>query len=115
MWVICLAPAAMMCFSIFYFSLFMETILEGKSHNLSHKIVHSGLLLISIGVDFRGKNECSRLMYAPKLCFVTPRIGYLLSLTDAIQDYYSSIDKDFLNLTYDTFSWFEFDGSKIDR
>ncbi|KAJ1610232.1 hypothetical protein OJ253_1272 [Cryptosporidium canis] len=91
----------------------MIEILEDKSLNLSHKVVHSGVLLTSIDVDFRGGNDCSRILHAPKLCLVLPRIGYLLSLADTIQDYYSSIDKEFLKIIENNFSWFEFDGSII--
>ncbi|KAH8583202.1 uncharacterized protein ELE39_002900 [Cryptosporidium sp. chipmunk genotype I] len=93
----------------------MFKILEDKLHDLTHKIVHSGLILISISTDFRGENESPSLKYAPKLYFIIPRIGYLLSLTDTIQDYYTSIDKEFFNLIENTFSWFEHDGVLFDK
>ncbi|OII72027.1 uncharacterized protein cubi_01360 [Cryptosporidium ubiquitum] len=74
----------------------MLKILENKLHGLTHKIIHSGLILISIAIDFKEGSGC-----------------YLLSLTDAIQDYYTSIDSEFLNLIENTCSWFEYGGSII--
>lgn len=93
----------------------MLKIIQDKLHDLTHKIIHSGLILVSIEISLRGENDYSRLTCAPKLYLIIPRIGYLLSLTDIIQDYYTSIDKEFLNLTENTFSWFEYNGLIINR
>ncbi|KAL5369238.1 hypothetical protein CPHLJ_4g2034 [Cryptosporidium parvum] len=91
----------------------MLKIIESKSHALTHKIIHSGLLLISISIDHGEESKFSKWKCAPKLYFIIPRIGYLLSLIDTIQDYYASIDKEFYNLIENTFSWFEYDGLVI--
>ncbi|KAF7459349.1 autophagy protein 5 [Cryptosporidium felis] len=91
----------------------MSKILDNELYCLTHKVIHSGLILVSITIDIRNGEEFPKLRSTRKSYFIVPRIGYLVALVEQIRDHYCSIDGEFIKLIENNSSWFEFNGSII--
>ncbi|KAK6589764.1 hypothetical protein RS030_1163 [Cryptosporidium xiaoi] len=87
--------------------------LTNNFSSLTQNVIHSGLVILSIHLEIRGAKGYSTLKCAPKLYLLVPRVGYLICVIDALQDYYNSFDSRFSMLIEKNHHWFECDGFKI--